>query len=109
MPELLRTGKEAKKQNLLHTHLRVKMKQFTIKVVGKEILTSMVLLEEKLEDAIDRFVYPYGISNEVGNCEYSVEAYGFKTAVTNMRDSLKSDSQIFCLPRYSVLESSKIS
>ena len=27
-----------------------------------------------------------------------------KTAVTNMCDSLKSDSQNFCLPRYSVLE-----
>ncbi len=48
----------------------------------------MVLLEEKLGHVIDRFVYPYGISNEVGNCEYSVDAYGFKTAVTNMRDSL---------------------
>lgn len=50
-----------------------------------------------------------GIENEVGDCEYSVVAYGFKTAVINMHDSLKSDSQIFCLPRYSVLESSKIS
>ncbi len=68
----------------------------------------MVLPEEKSGHAIDRFVYPYVISNEIGNCEYSVVAFGFKTAVTNMRDSLKSDSQNFCLPRYSVLESSKI-
>ena len=81
------------------------MKQLTIEEVEKEILTSRLLLEEKLGHTIDHFAYPYGTSNEVGNREYSVvAANGFKTAVTNMCDSLKSDSQIFCLPRYSVLE-----
>lgn len=88
-----------------HTHSHVNMKQLTIEEVGKEILTSKLLLEGKLGHTIDHFAYPYGTSNEVGNREYSaVVAYGFKTAVTNMYDSLKNDSQIFCLPRYSVLE-----
>lgn len=88
-----------------HTHLHANMKQLTIEEVEKEILTSRLLLEEKLGHTIDHFAYPYGTSNEVGNREYSVvAANGFKTAVTNMCGSLKSDSQIFCLPRYSVLE-----
>lgn len=88
-----------------HTHLHANMKQLTIEEVEKEISTSRLLLEEKLGHTIDHFAYPYGTSNEVGDREYSVvAAYGFKTAVTTICDSLKSDFQIFCLPRYSVLE-----
>jgi len=88
-----------------HTHSHVNMKRLTINEVEEEILRSKMLLEEKLGHPIDHFAYPYGTSNEAGNREYSVvAANGFKTAVTNMCDSLKSDSHIFCLPRYSVLE-----
>lgn len=88
-----------------HTHSHVNMKQLSIDEVGKEILTNKLLLEEKLGHTIEHFAYPYGTSNEAGNRECSVvAANGFITAVTNMCDSLKSDSQIFYLPRYSVLE-----
>lgn len=88
-----------------HTHSHVNMKQLSIDEVGKEILTNKLLLEEKLGHTIEHFAYPYGTSNEAGIREYSaVATYGFKTAVTNRCDSLKSISQMFCLPRYSVLE-----
>lgn len=88
-----------------HTHSHANMKKLTTEDLKKEILTSNSLFEEKLGHTIDHFAYPYGTSNEVGGREYSIAgASGYKTAVTNMCDSLKSDSQIFYLPRYSVLE-----
>jgi hypothetical protein len=50
----------------------------------KEILTSNLLLKEKLGHTIDHFAYPYGTSNEVGSREYSVVgAHGLNPSSTN--------------------------
>ena len=88
-----------------HTHSHVNLKKLTIDDLKKEIQKNNLLLGDHLGHPIEHFAYPYGTSNEAGNREYSVAAsYGFKTAVTNMCDSIKNDSQVFCLPRYSVLE-----
>ena len=88
-----------------HTHSHVNMKKLSIDELEKEILKGNLLLEEHLGHSIDHFAYPYGTLNEAGSREYSfVAANGFKTAVTNMCNSMKNDSQNFCLPRYSVLE-----
>ena len=52
-----------------HTHSHANMKQLTIEEMEKEILTSKLLLEEKIGHTIDHFAYPYGTSNEVGSRE----------------------------------------
>ena len=73
-----------------HSHTHPNLNRLSKEESLMEMLSSKVLLEEKLNHSIDHFAYPYGTMNEASEREFEmIIECGFHTAVTTRLERLE--------------------
>tara|TARA_B100001964_G_scaffold238100_1_gene302996 strand:- start:425 stop:1495 length:1071 start_codon:yes stop_codon:yes gene_type:complete len=90
-----------------HTVNHLALNRLSTEDVKREVLTSRLRLESKLQKKINHFSYPFGSSNEVNEREFAiVKKCGFKTSTTARWGNIFREHSRYkeCLPRIHVSE-----
>ena len=85
-----------------HSHTHPNLNKLSKEDALMEMLSSKILLEEKLKHSVDHFAYPYGTSNEATLREFEmIIECGFNSAVTTRLEKLERPN-LSSIPRIGV-------